>query len=169
VPNWCQCYLTVTGSRARVEEFWAFARGEETPFDFNRFIPYPEEYARADRKRLAWERDPGPKPWWRPPRDGYNAGGYEWCVANWGTKWNAQRVRLGRPRHSGESVAVTVAFVTAWNPPKPVVVRAADRFPDLDFRLRYFERGVGFCGTFHCAPGAAPAECTRKYAGTKGG
>jgi hypothetical protein len=159
----------VTGSRAHVEAFRTFASGDESPFDFGRFIPYPETYARRDRARQVWEHAPGPKDWVRAPCDGYNSGGYEWCIANWGTKWNAHQVQVGRLRHGSGSVKFTVAFATAWTPPKPVVVRAAALFPDLDFSLRYFERGAGFCGTFRCAPGTAPAERIRNYSGTKGG
>jgi hypothetical protein len=48
MPNHCENDLTVTGKRADVEAFAAFMKGtdldgNETPFDFNRVLPYPEK------------------------------------------------------------------------------------------------------------------------------
>src|SRR5262245_41566713 len=70
--------------------------GAERLIDFNKLIPYPERYAKADRERWEWEKaNPGAS-WADAPEDGYNQGGYEWCLKHWGTKWNAFRqARLG--------------------------------------------------------------------------
>ena len=61
MPNWCENDLTVSGSKEAVEEFLKFAAGE-IPFDFNRFIPYPEEFRRLDELVKAWDREHGGRP-----------------------------------------------------------------------------------------------------------
>lgn len=145
MPNWTECDLYIEGRKERVEQFLAFAKGEDSPFDFNRFIPYPERFARLDRAAEAWEKLP-PETRGRRPRDGYNPRGYQWCVLNWGTKWNACRVRVGAPECWGDDASVEINFETAWSPPKPVIERAATLFPDLSFDLRYFESGMRIHG-----------------------
>src|SRR3954452_3510634 len=96
MPNWCECDLTIEGKRPRVEEFLRFAAGPESPFDFNRFIPYPEKFAVLDRIAAEWDRShPDPKDWRDRQKDGYNRGGYEWRCKHWATKWNALRVQVG--------------------------------------------------------------------------
>src|SRR5262245_11180350 len=96
MPNWCECDLRIEGPTAKVEEFLEFAKGEESCLDFSRFIPYPEHFAELDRAAAEWaERNPPPwseEAFKTRPTDGYNQGGCEWCVRNWGTKWNACRV-----------------------------------------------------------------------------
>ena len=40
MPNWCENDLAVEGPKEVIEEFLKFAAGE-SPFDFEKFIPYP--------------------------------------------------------------------------------------------------------------------------------
>ena len=56
MPNYVENDLAVTGSKETIEEFLKFAAGE-SPFDFNRFIPYPEEFRRLDEITEAWDRE----------------------------------------------------------------------------------------------------------------
>ena len=55
MPNCCENDLAVEGPTEVIEEFLKFAAGE-SPFDFNRFIPYPEEFQRLDEIAEAWDR-----------------------------------------------------------------------------------------------------------------
>ena len=67
MPNWCENDLTVEGPTEVIEEFLKFAAGE-SPFDFDRFIPYPEEFRRLDEAAEAWDREHAGRPdydWWR--------------------------------------------------------------------------------------------------------
>lgn len=69
---------------------------------------------------------------------------YEWCIANWGTKWDVSTNK--------ESVVVddngvlTVSFDTAWGPP----IVAYDRLQDAGFTVRayYYEEGMDFAGFY---------------------
>jgi hypothetical protein len=64
---------------------------------------------------------------------------YDWCVANWGTKWNSYDFQV-------QDSCVT--FSTAWSPPEPVIAKLAEK-TGKDWRLRYTEEGMSFCGELH--------------------
>lgn len=131
-------------------------RGE---FDFNKLIPYPEDFRAADEthneiRKLTWWR-PKIRPLSdeeehklqelqkaAPEKDGFNSGGYEWCYANWGTKWPAYGTRVDRA--SPHKVEYT--FDTAWSPPEPVILELAIKFPDVNITLDYAECGTAYCG-----------------------
>lgn len=77
---------------------------------------------------------------------GYDSG-YEFCLSEWGTKWNAIDTMI----HRESAGAVTLSFATAWSPPVAVIATAGDMFPTLRFRLDYLETGEDFSGTYTCA------------------
>jgi hypothetical protein len=173
MPNWCENDLRVEGPRADLERLLEEAKGE-SPFDFNRFIPYPEEFRRLDEVRDAWEREHGGHPgvdWASRPADGFNAGGCEWCVSNWGTKWPAHRVELGTLELGGgeDAAEVVFHFDTAWSPPLPLVRRASELFPTLTFELRYFESLGCFNGMLCCSQGEVSFDESGPYFGDRGG
>src|SRR5262245_20469590 len=94
MPNWCECDFYISGPKEAVERFLETVKGEDSVFDFNQLIPYPEDFRKLDGSFDEWmEKLPGERDG-LPPADGYNQGGYEWCVANWGTKWNAKGASL---------------------------------------------------------------------------
>lgn len=171
MPNWCECDLDVEGRRKDVTGFLEFL-GEG--FDFNRFVPYPERFAALDEEARRWDErrraDPencGPR-----PRDGFNQGGYEWCIENWGTKWNACDVIMPEQPADGDGsdfLEVVINFQTAWSPPLPVILAASEKFPELAFALKYFECGVGFNGRFFCEAGRVVSDESGDYFGDRGG
>ena len=68
-------------------------------------------------------------------RFGYNDW-YDWCVKNWGTKWNAKETFVVDDH--------TVDFETAWSMPDPVFVELAKY---TDIRVIYADENLGFnCG-----------------------
>jgi Ferredoxin-like domain in Api92-like protein len=173
MPNYCENDLTVRGPKEVMEEFLKFAAGG-SPFDFNRFLPYPEEFRRLDEIAKAWDREHEGGPdydWFGRPKDGFNSGGYEWRVKHWGTKWPACRVKVEGPVTGYAEKAVTVFFHfdTAWSPPKPVIEKAAELYPALQFELRYFERGAQFNGFFYCSDGEVETDEWGPYFGDRGG
>lgn len=151
MPNWCEVDVRFEGEQTKIDELLTFMGCNEEPaiFDIGRLIPYPDifkqrdnEYrACADLKMKGQEgtfRDFVQK--WGSVQDGYNAGGYDWCVANWGVKWRPSNVAR---------VANTVSFQTPWAPPGENVWKMLQvRFPDVSFWVEYFERGMAFCGGF---------------------
>ena len=49
---------------------------------------------------------------------------YDWRIAHWGTKWNAYKFKLVDTGDPFE-----VSFMTAWDPPHPVIEALSARFP----------------------------------------
>lgn len=69
---------------------------------------------------------------------------YEWCIANWGTKWEACDPEVREN---------TIVFETAWSPATPIVEKLAKMFPQLNFLYKYFEPGVNLAGINNYAQG----------------
>jgi hypothetical protein len=141
MPNHCENDLYIDGPKERVAELLAFigADKEKPEFDFNAVIPYPAEYAQRDEDARTMGRDAFEAKY-GSRHDGFNSGGYEWRINNWGTKWGAYQVQR-RDRHG-----VCITFRTAWSPGLPVIAELHKRFPECGLSLEYFERGAAFCG-----------------------
>jgi hypothetical protein len=173
MPNWCECDLFIDGPAERVKAFLDTMRGEQSPFDFEKVLPYPEHFRALDRLAAEWDKkSPEERQGGKRPGDGYNRGGYEWCCTHWGTKWNACFVTVGQvePSHvSDQPAGVTVSFSTPWTPPFPVIKLAARTFPELTLDLRYYERGACFHGVFRCSAGEILEDRRGEYFGTRGG
>jgi len=90
MPNWCSNDLYVYGPKKDRESFANFMESEESFFDFNQILPYPDVYAKADKACKEYTDQHGYSP--DRPKDGYNHGGYEWSCSTWGTKWNSSYV-----------------------------------------------------------------------------
>ena len=187
MPNHVENELYVRGPQAERDNFFNAAEGHEhgidsmtgqetsevNELDFNSFIPYPKEYKDQDllagqmaRDRYAMEpaqREAHIKEhgW---PKDGYNQGGYDWCVHTWGTKWNAYSIRRKENKTS-----IRYDFQTAWSPPIKVINAMAHMFPTLTFVLRYFEMGVGFQGRYVIKGDEIIEDTNKKYYGHRGG
>ena len=168
MPNYCENDLKVTGIGK--DDFLQAARSDESLFDFNNFIPYPAEWRELDElviaERKAWTEQPENTRGRYPSRkDGYNSGGYQWCISNWGTKWNASDVRLG----DCDEYEINLHFSTAWEPPVPVILAASSKFPQAEFELVYYERGMGFHGILRAQRGLVMEQWQGKYVGNRGG
>lgn len=110
---------------------------EWSTFDFNVLVPYPEHFKVLDDAANKLEKEVGLAAAMRV-KDGYNSGGYEWCIANWGTKWNAYDIGFGYDE---------AFFQTAWSTPKPIWVELSKRFPDLQLEIEYADEDRGSnCG-----------------------
>ena len=70
---------------------------------------------RTDIRRDEWELG---KAAWRNIRDFGAPTWYDWCISNWGTKWNAYGYSEDTiDYHDGD----TLYFQTAWSAPHPVI------------------------------------------------
>ncbi len=118
---------------AAFEQLQAMMKTEEHPFDFNVLIPYPEQYQVLDDARRELEKKEGLRAAMRV-KDGYNSGGYDWCIQNWGTKWNAYDVGFSYD---------SIYFCTAWSTPLPIWAELSKRFPDLRLEVEYADEDRG--------------------------
>jgi hypothetical protein len=129
MPNWFYFSLNVSGEKKDVEQFVENVKGSEKfdtegrEFDFNHFIPQPENIFRdnigADTKN---ELNAKGIPNW-----------YDWNNANWGTKWNA--VCDDDFSSSGDRFPFEHEYNlrTAWAFPSPVIKKMIEMYPNLDF------------------------------------
>jgi hypothetical protein len=66
---------------------------------------------------------------------------YDFCVAEWKTKWEAKV-----DRHEIDGDSITVYFDTAWSPP----IEFYEKMEASGFEVcaYYYEGGCGFCGQY---------------------
>jgi len=68
---------------------------------------------------------------------------YEWCVGNWGTKWNAYDFE-----ESGNAKD-TIKFDTAWSAPHPVIAKLAEMYLDIEIEHEWADEDIGYnCGKY---------------------
>jgi len=131
MPNWFYFSVNVSGAKKDVEQFVENVKGSEKfdtegrEFDFNHFIPQPDNIFRGNlgNKEEEYCKKNGLPDW------------YTWNNANWGTKWNA---------HCDDEIAISVDgfpfeheynLSTAWAFPTPVIKKMIEMYPNLDFNI----------------------------------
>lgn len=124
MPNWFNFTLDVSGKEEDVQAFVQNVKGskhydtEGYEFDFNHFIPQPDNIFRGalgnKEEEYCKEND---IPNW-----------YNWNVVHWGTKWNAV---VDDWQDDGNSV--TYHMRTAWTDPRPIIIKMIEKYPHLDF------------------------------------
>lgn len=130
MPNWCMNKLTVSHSdKSMVDQFEkAYNEGKVCEY----YLPVPKQNG-----DIVLDQE-HPDYW------------YNWCVNNWGTKWDIgadigtdheERYGLKATRVDNE---VCCTFDSAWSPP----VGLYDKLFELgyDVKATYWEPGMAFCG-----------------------
>ena len=174
MPNWCENDLNVEGKLDKLQEFrenmhGKDRNGEETALNEDALIPYPGEFREMDKVAAQYLKE-HPDDWKNAPKDGFNSGGYEWCLEHWGTKWGFCRVQEPElQEYGGDEGTLVYQFDTAWSPPLPLVRKMGELFPDLVFDLRYFEAGMQFNGILRVEKGEVTDEKSGDYFGDRGG
>ena len=165
MPNWVFNHLSLTGPKADLAKAQSIVVNADGMC--NTLLPYPQHFRDMDlAARAVWEaaRAEGKTPDVIPV-DGFNSGGYEWCCANWGTKWD---VRDATQKASSRNRASFI-FDTAWSPPVPIIEALSSKFPRLMVTLRYYEGGMGFKGVVKFKDGQLLEEQESDYRGQLGG
>jgi len=145
MPNWCNNYLELEHEDpamiARAQKAFADAKLLEE------FVPVP-----ADLHIVAGSVGPQGSPEQTElelkeannlAKHGY-ATWYDFCVNEWGTKWDVGGEGDQATVHSPNSISMN--FDSAWAPPVP----AMEKFQDLGFKVKliYWESGMCFCGLY---------------------
>lgn len=169
MPNWCESDLYIKGDKGEIIRFKEFARDGSNLLSCDKFIPYPQPYKEMDAQKrkmdeLAFE-DKIDKIEAQEFKDGFNNGGYEWCITNWGTKWDFVDPRIVEEGANN----IKYSTSTAWSPALPVIKKMSNFFLSLLFTLKYFERGQAFQGIFVCKKGIVKKNWTGSYKGLRGG
>lgn len=169
MPNRVTNVLRVSGSPVNVQAFVAGLEGE--PYDdgslrhvdFNRIIPRPEfldhtasgfrDFDGVQHDSWYSNAETGEE---RPYTDEERAlldemgvtGWYDWCIENWGTKWNAYSQTFRQLENTSERAVVEIEFQTAWACPEELLAEYIARHPNLSVVLTFADEDIGYnCGT----------------------
>ena len=141
MPNWCnnsvEIYHTDPAMIERVRE--AFNKGAL----LLEFIPVPEDlHIVAGSVPVAEEEAHKAKEQANRATHGY-ANWYDWCVNEWGTKWD-----VGADGNPAQDIpgGLMLGFDSAWAPP----INAYEKLFYMGFKIRamYYEPGMAFAGIF---------------------
>jgi hypothetical protein len=145
MPNWCNNYLELE------HEDPAMIERAKTAFAdaklLAEFCPVPESLHivagrvgnDADAEQIKLEEDTARN----IATHGY-ANWYDFCVNEWGTKWDVggegDQATVTGPN------SISMGFDSAWAPP----IAAMEKFQDLGFKVKliYWESGMCFCGLY---------------------
>jgi len=166
MPNHVDQDLWVTGPTEALKEFLEFAKEGEAILSANKFIPYPEKYMVMDKEaEVSRKKDPPDY----SVKDGFNSGGYEWCVQNWGTKWGIYDAAMIGSKLEGKTGHLKFRFNSAWSPPTPVILAMSEKFHSLHFKLKYYESGMQYQGIYIAQANQVLEESDGAYKGGRGG
>jgi hypothetical protein len=149
MPNYCNNVVEIRGPVAQVKAL------VDHKLDFQKIHPYPPELDitagregaddSPEQKALVAAEESNLKKY------GYK-NWYDWCVNNWGTKWNAggdnDAMMVDYDEDQGDQGTALFQFDTAWAPPLGVLEKLMDTHPELSIECRYHEPGVGFFGVW---------------------
>ena len=127
MPNHCDQTVYIHGPRDLVQElYWALELKEPRFCDVVLPVPFAQS-AGMD--------------------------GYDWRVANWGTKWDVIDVEIddGGLEHSDEEYPIPVSWFsfrcwTAWAPPVPVWDKLHEM--GIEVQAEYEDEGLNFAGEY---------------------
>lgn len=173
MPNWCDCMVEARvpdGTEAETTQLNEMVNrfaSLEGCFNFSAYHPIPEPL--KDVHTGSIQVDGVTYSQWRVEGDGDGEGKhkniplsdeeaaelkkkygfidwYEWCKANWGTKWDVNKSNDDETFEIMETGAARVGFLTAWSPPEGAIRELSRHYPLLEFVLHYVGEGYQFAG-----------------------
>ena len=137
MPNWCSNRVEVYAEAEEIKRFREYVSDGDLLFSFQKIKPIPED--------LVHTRSPSGEPNIELT-DKYGVDNwYDWCIENWGVKWDVHDVEL----EEGEDY-ITYRFDTPWGPPNEIYNLIREEFPDINLSWFYDEPGMemaGYLGT----------------------
>lgn len=150
MPNWCDNSLLVEGDEKELERFFEHAKGYGLTWESDEQIPKDEKYnSLIDFSKFIRPTDAELKRPYGKQGDSY---GYDWCIENWGTKWNACDAisTWDEDRYGDRGIdksEIGYSFNTAWSPmSEDMLLRMEEMFPKLKFHYQFIETGCEFYG-----------------------
>jgi hypothetical protein len=132
-----------------------FDKGDNETLDANKIIPIPKGIRKTMKfSTVEWiqrnlgedEKQKQEKKIEKLKKENFDKYGsqdwYDWCVANWGTKWGC---------YDGGITEQSLWFASAWSPPIPVIAELSKKI-NVSLRLIYIEEGDYFCGEYIANP-----------------
>lgn len=105
MPNWTKNHVIIKADKDTIAKIKSLVTTEKNAFSLNAIVPMPEKLPEAkDGKFPAW---------------------YDWCVENWGTKWETREAKFIR----GGVRVLHYKFYTAWADPGNALEALSKLFP----------------------------------------
>lgn len=122
-----------SGSRGDIGKAYILSRQKGHPLSQHEqsIIQYFEEYSDEEKKSCL---ELGMRYIMNQAKYGFETW-YEWCQANWGTKWNAYNQNFEAPN--------TIWFDTAWSGVPELMQKLSMIFPDAEFNYAYADENTG--------------------------
>jgi hypothetical protein len=178
MPNYVNCSLCVVGEEKELKKFKEFAKSDENKLGLpiedsdgnkgvtnvlssHKFIPYPEKYAKYDRKPKEIpkiEKIDGKRKTIMNYQDGYNSGGYEFCNKFWGSKWGICDAEITQETDK----FISYSFQSPWSFPVPLAQKMSKMFPKLEFDFEMDEESFAFIGELFFKAGKIIKDTTHK-------
>ena len=142
MPNWCNNSITITGPADQMKTIWEQAQSNWKTENYgllNVMVPIPEA--------LKGTRSPSPDDGSQPIVDGYD-NWYDWCVNNWGTKWDINDEGLVFEDTEDGYATISGWFESAWAPPITAYDKFMENNPEIQIYSIYEEGGMDFAGIY---------------------
>ena len=142
MPNWCSNSITISGSTETIKTLWDDAQTNWKNNDYgllDAMVPMPTA--------LKGTTSPAPLDGSQPAVDGYD-NWYDWCVANWGTKWDVSDEGLEFVDNGDGTATISGWFDSAWAPPIEAYNKFLDDMDGCSIEATYHEPGMDFLGEY---------------------
>jgi hypothetical protein len=137
MPNWCDNTVLIKGEPLDILALMNKVSEDNNPFSLNKIKPLPDGL--RNTKAPAKHNESQQKVDFNTKNYGA-ADWYEWCVSNWGTKWNTSETLVVKVSDD----CVNYTFQTAWAPPIPVYEELSKLFPNTNIFANFDESGSDF-------------------------
>ena len=141
MPNWCNNDMNISGTKEMMNNVESALKEGEL---FSKLIPIPAELnitAGSLGHNTPEQLELEEKESVNREKYGY-ANWYDYCVNEWGTKWDISLLSYQRLSET----EISVCFDTAWSP----AINAYEKMVDMGYEVTayYYEPGMGFAGIF---------------------
>lgn len=136
MPNWCSNSITISGPTLKIKAIYDKAMDNESGL-LEAICPSPADmfHGNLGEKERQECIEKGIPNW------------YDWCVENWGTKWDVSLE--GEFTDNGDGTAeITGWFDSAWSPPIQAYNTFLEENEDCSITASYDEPGMDFAGTY---------------------
>ena len=152
MPNWTTNIVTIEGSTQELQNLYNRIINADGDFDFNSLIPLASELENTESPGFEYARKLESDEEiletyshrYKTLQDVADArresdrlielygfdNWYDWCVKNWGTKWNASDTTCVL-----EEENLVLNFATAWSEPIPIYNKLVEEYPNFFYQI----------------------------------
>jgi len=161
MPNHCTNLLSCTSGKSLGEILKPYMTEDGKNIDLNKILPMPEGIRKLNDMSTHEEITKQRTPEEQQERDALieslkeqnkketgHESWYEWCVANWDTKWNAYNCWSLEDSDMTLDDISNLGFQTAWSPPINVI-RELAKLTGESLRMSYYDEAWMFGGVYY--------------------